>query len=321
MTAESSRQNILIIKLGALGDFIQALGPIAAIRRHHPNANITLLTTQSFEKMARRCPYFDEIWIDKKPKTFDLSGWLCLRKQLIEGRFERIYDLQNNDRTFLYFRLFPRSKRPEWVGAVKGASHSNRSPDRSIGHALEGHIQTLALGGINDIEIDDLSWINEDISHLSAPPSYALIVAGCAPQHLHKRWPAKHYAEIGNILVNDGITPLLLGTSAETEINASISALCPAALNLTNRTSIFEIAVLARNAMGAIGNDTGPMHLIAATGCPTTALFSGASHKVKHAPRGRNVVILQEENLENLSVERVKNTLFEQEILRSDTTR
>src|SRR6266568_4059670 len=47
---------ILVIKLGALGDFVQALGPAAAIRAHHPEAAITLLTTAPFAELARAAP-------------------------------------------------------------------------------------------------------------------------------------------------------------------------------------------------------------------------------------------------------------------------
>ncbi|HZT52668.1 MAG TPA: ADP-heptose--LPS heptosyltransferase, partial [Stellaceae bacterium] len=39
---------ILVIKLGALGDFVQAMGPAAAIRAHHPRAEITLLTAAPY---------------------------------------------------------------------------------------------------------------------------------------------------------------------------------------------------------------------------------------------------------------------------------
>ncbi|HAK62204.1 MAG TPA: ADP-heptose--LPS heptosyltransferase, partial [Alphaproteobacteria bacterium] len=39
------KQRILVIKLGALGDFILAMGPFKAIRHHHAGAHITLLTT------------------------------------------------------------------------------------------------------------------------------------------------------------------------------------------------------------------------------------------------------------------------------------
>ncbi|MEP0337122.1 MAG: lipopolysaccharide heptosyltransferase family protein, partial [Alphaproteobacteria bacterium] len=41
----SPRRNILVIKLSALGDFVQALGPMQAIRAHHPGARVDLLTT------------------------------------------------------------------------------------------------------------------------------------------------------------------------------------------------------------------------------------------------------------------------------------
>lgn len=305
MTAGSKSTKILVIKLGALGDFIQALGPMAAIRRAHPDTHITLLTTKPFEEFARRCGYCDEIWLDRKPRALNIPGWLSLRSKLLRGGFARIYDLQNNDRTSFYFRLLPKTRRPEWVGAAKGASHANLSPERTVGHAFEGHVQTLALAGITDIEIDDLLWIKEDLAAFALPPAYALFVPGCAPQHPHKRWPAENYAAIGNLLAKRNIRPLLIGTASEAEINRRIQTLCPAAIDLTSRTSLFQIAALARKAQGAIGNDTGPMHLIAATGCPSLALFSGSSHKVKHAPRGRNVTIIQEDTLENLDVKTV----------------
>ena len=38
-----SRLAILVIKLGALGDFVQAMGPAAAIRAHHPDAETVVM--------------------------------------------------------------------------------------------------------------------------------------------------------------------------------------------------------------------------------------------------------------------------------------
>ena len=150
-------RHILVIKLGALGDFIQSLGPMAAIRAHHPQDRITLLTTAPYESIARESRYFDDIWIDKRPKFFDLKGWLSLRNLLNAGRFARVYDLQNNDRTSFYFKLF--APRPEWVGVARNASHRNTSPDRTAGRAFYGHRQTLALAGIPDVAIDAMAWM------------------------------------------------------------------------------------------------------------------------------------------------------------------
>ena len=42
---DDGAERILVIKLGALGDFIQAMGPFKAIRNQHPDARLVLLTT------------------------------------------------------------------------------------------------------------------------------------------------------------------------------------------------------------------------------------------------------------------------------------
>jgi hypothetical protein len=55
--AAKDASRVLVIKLGALGDFVQALGPMAAIKHHHAGAPITLLTTQPFAAFARATGY------------------------------------------------------------------------------------------------------------------------------------------------------------------------------------------------------------------------------------------------------------------------
>ena len=45
-TKTTPQKKYLVIKHGALGDFILATGPMAAIRRRHPKSHIVLLTTQ-----------------------------------------------------------------------------------------------------------------------------------------------------------------------------------------------------------------------------------------------------------------------------------
>lgn len=300
MSQHEDSTRILIIKLSALGDFIQALGPMAAIRKHHPNAHITLLTTPIFKEFGEECGYFDDVWIDKRPKIFNLFGWLSLRKKLVNEQFSRIYDLQNNDRTSLYFKLFPKHKKPEWVGVATGASHQNTSPHRTAGHAFDGHKQTLQRAGIKNIEIDNLSWIKEDLSRLGLKSPYILFVPGSAPQHPQKRWPQKKYGALAQQLTQNNYQIVLLGTTAEKEVTDAIETICPDILNLTGQTSLFEIAALAHGATGAIGNDTGPMHMIAPTGCPSLILFSAHSNPTRHAPKGEDVQTIQRDNLEDL---------------------
>ena len=303
MQRSNRLQNILVIKLSALGDFIQALGPMKAIRAHHPDAKLTLLTTKGLTTFAEKSGYFDEILVDERPKWHDISGWLTLRKTLNNGAFDRVYDLQNNDRTAFYLKLF--SSRPEWVGAAPGASHRNTSPQRTAGLAFDGHVQTLALAGIQDVQVDPMDWIKADLSAFELKKPYVLIVPGCAPTRPEKRWPAEHYISFCRALSGKGLQPVLIGTDAEKDVTGQIAAACPEALDLTGQTALFDIVPLAREAAGAVGNDTGPMHMIAPTGCPGLVLFSRHSNPARHAPKGPRLSVLQVPDLADLPANHV----------------
>ena len=76
---------ILVIKLGALGDFVLATGPFAAIRAAHAEENIVLLTTAPFAEFARASGYFDEVWIDERPSRINLIAIQRLRRKLRRG--------------------------------------------------------------------------------------------------------------------------------------------------------------------------------------------------------------------------------------------
>lgn len=297
-------EKILVIKLGALGDFVQALGPMAAIRKHHAEAHITLLTTKPFEGFGRDCGYFDEIWVDGRPGALNLPEWMKSRKKLNAAHFTRVYDLQNNDRTSFYFQLF-KTPKPEWVGTAPGASHRNTSPERTAGHAFDGHVQTLGLAGIDNVKVDTLAWMQADISAFDLKEPYVLLVPGSAPDRPEKRWPAQKYGALATELAGQDFQPVLLGTDAESEVTRIIHEQCPAALNLTGQTSLAQIVTLARDAAFAIGNDTGPMHMIGPTGCLSLVLFSSHSDPVRHRPKGQDVHTLQSADLNDLNVKDV----------------
>ena len=115
-------RSILVIKLGALGDLFLALDVFHAIRAHHANDHIVLLTRKQYMGFASQMPWFDEVWDDSSPKPWHVSRVLALRRRLLDGSFSRVYDLQGNDRTNSYFRLLGRNA-PEWVGNARGCSH------------------------------------------------------------------------------------------------------------------------------------------------------------------------------------------------------
>ncbi|NBX66405.1 MAG: glycosyltransferase family 9 protein [Proteobacteria bacterium] len=297
-------RNILVIKHGAFGDFMQSLGCLAAIRRHHADDHITLMTTKPFEAMARASGYVDEVYVDGRPKWYRIRRWFALRLWLIAQGFDRVYDLQNSERTSAYFKLF--SKKPEWSGIAKGTSHAIADDAaRKNKHVFQALVEQLAVAGIAPVTHDELRWIEADVSAFSLPVKYALVVPGCSAKHKAKRWPEGRYTDVCRWMVQKGVTPVLIGTADEVEVTSAIKAQCPEAVDLTGKTSLMQIAVLARGALCAIGNDTGPIHMIGPTGCPTLGLYPGFSNPVRHGPLGARVKTIQKKTMADITTDEV----------------
>jgi ADP-heptose:LPS heptosyltransferase len=300
----SQAGRILVIKLGALGDVVQALGPMAAIRQHHPGAHIVALTTAPFVPLLAASPYVDETWTDTRPRFWQIGAWLALRQRLRAGRFDRVYDLQTSGRSSFYFRLMGPGKRPEWSGIAMDASHPHTDPRRDFLHTIERQADQLRTAGIASVPPPELAWLDADTSRYGLPARFALLVPGGSASRPQKRWPAELFGALATELDKRGIVPVVLGVSDERPLAAAIRTACPAARDLTGDTSFAEIAALARRAQFAVGNDTGSMHLIAAAGCRAVVLFSGDSDPALCAPRGQ-VTVLRKPDLAELPVTEV----------------
>tara|TARA_B100000676_G_C17917997_1_gene753840 strand:+ start:119 stop:1039 length:921 start_codon:yes stop_codon:yes gene_type:complete len=297
---------VLVIKLGALGDFVQALGPFAAIRKYHEQASLVLLTTAPYLPIAEASGYFDAIRSDGRPEWWKWTGKRSLRTWLRDLAPTRVYDLQTSARSSGFYRLFG-PPRPEWSGIATNCSHPHDNPARDDMHTIERQREQLKVAGIMDVPSPDLDWLDADTTRFPLPQRYVLLAAGGAVHRPEKRWPA--FAQLATALAARALTPVLLGTVAERDVTTSIRETCPAAIDLTGRTSLLEIAGLARRAAGAVGNDTGPMHLIAATGCPSVVLYSHASDPALCAQRGPDVRIIRKASLSELSTEEVEAQL------------
>lgn len=298
----SEAPRILVIKLGALGDFVQAMGPFAAIRAHHRQAHITLLTTRPFQALAEASPYFDAVWLDTRPKLWQVCRVAALARRLRGEGFARVYDLQTSDRSAWYFRLM--GGRVEWSGIAPGCALPHANPERDRMHTVERQAEQLRMAGIEAVPRPDLAWADTDPARFGLPPSFALLCPGGAAHRPGKRWPASGFADLAVWLAQRDIAPVLLGTAAEAAEIATIRGQCRQAIDLGGKTSLPDILGLGRRALLAVGNDTGPMHLIAAAGAPSVVLFGADSNPDLCAPRGA-VTVLRVADLAGLEPDRV----------------
>ena len=315
MTASrGDAEKILVLKFGALGDFVLALAAMKRIRLAHPKARITLLTTPPFEALAKASPYFTLVEIDGRPDSF--GEWLAMVRRVRSVGYDRIYDLQTSSRSSLLFHML-RPFAPQWSGIAIGCALPHRNRTRETMHTLERQADQLksagiwpdAPTGVDTAPPPDLSWIlnkvgaQRPMSTGNAPRPYALLVPGGSAGRLEKRWPIERYAELAAMLRGQGLDIVVIGGPEESALARVIQRKVQSR-DLTGRTDFAQIAALGARASLAVGNDTGPTHLIAAAGAPTLVLFSSASNPDLCAPRG-HVTILRAAALADLAVSEV----------------
>ena len=311
----AARDRILVIKLGALGDFVQAFAGFETIRAAHPGAEITLLTTPPFAGLAEASGLFDRVETDGRPSS--LAGELKMLGRLRARRYRRVYDLQTSSRSRLYFYAFLPSP-PEWSGISRGASHRQRRPDRDALHNLDRIADQLHVAGIapacppGQAPAPDIGWATRDpqgvLDKFGLARPYALLAPGASSVKAEKFWPSDRYAALAQRLAEAGLRVGLVGGPAEAEACEAIARDVRGALNLAGRTSLLDLAALGSQAALAVGNDSGPTHLMAYAGAPGLMLMSKVTDPGHCAPRAK-MGWLKREDLADLSVDEVFETL------------
>ncbi|HEY0883444.1 MAG TPA: glycosyltransferase family 9 protein [Archangium sp.] len=87
-----------------------------------------------------------------------------------------------------------------------------------------------------------------------------------------RRVVPERFADAANALLERGVTPVVTWGPGEEPLVDAVLAACPRAVRAP-ATSLDELASLMRGAVVTVCNNTGPMHLAAAVGCPALALF------------------------------------------------
>ncbi|MDD3029636.1 MAG: glycosyltransferase family 9 protein [Alphaproteobacteria bacterium] len=298
----SARERILVIRLGALGDLIFCFRAFHAIRQAHPEADIALLTRAPFVSFAEKMPWFDRVFVDTHPTLRTPFSWLRLRRTIRTFAPDRIYDFQGKRRQSILYMLLGGPWGPAWSGAAPACRYPRPWPPAPGMSFQSFTMAQLRAAGVKDAGVPDVSWLDAPVDRFSLPSRYVVLLPGCSPQALHKRWSAEKFALLARALQKKGMACVALGTKDDALPIETLCAEAPGTINLCGKTNLFEVAGILRRAQCVIGNDTGPLHMAAALCVPTVALFSGRSNPVWSAPPGPKVLCLCRDSLEDLSV-------------------
>ncbi len=284
--------NILIIKLGALGDVVMATPLIAAIQRAHPDYTVHLLTSAPYRSIFTDWP---GLHLTSRPRR-GLSNLVRTLRWIRQLRCARIYDLQGNDRTGLLCAL---SGSPIRIGNHPRFPYTHHPQSAWTGqsHIFERMLEVLASGGVEGVDhLPQLPISDPDRAAVAAwadahdlqERRYVLLHAHASPSRPEKRWP--YFESLGQRLSTYGLTPIWVGGPDDATENRRLRELA-GGLDATAEFSLTALAQLARRARFAVTNDSGPMHVLAAAGVPVFGLFGPSDWRRNHALGQREHVI------------------------------
>jgi len=128
---DTSAKRVLVIQLGGISTFVQALAAARRIREAHVGARITLLTTEATKELAEKAPYFDAVEADGKPT--EPQAFTNLIKCLRGAKYDMVCDLGGSSRPNNHFQGL-RPWPPNWSGRIAGARHAFLDPERADTH-------------------------------------------------------------------------------------------------------------------------------------------------------------------------------------------
>jgi ADP-heptose:LPS heptosyltransferase len=291
--------NILIIKLGSLGDVVQISGALRDIREHHKNEKITILTTSKYLNLFKNCPYIDDCLEDERLPRYNIFYLLRLKKNINSLNFNKVYDLQNSNRTNFYRKF---------LFNIKDWSTSKDIPDNKYNNSvLQRFDEQLRKSNIETRYTlkPDFNWAVQHANNynLDTIKKYILFFPFCSKDLIHKRWP--YFSELISLIKQNHPQYELVVAPGPGEIEEAKSLNIKVALNNNLALNFFELASLIKNSHLVIANDTGPAHMAAHLGAKGFTLFGPHTTPEKVSIEREKFIALQTMDLKSLFADRV----------------
>jgi len=280
--------HILVIRGGAIGDFLLTLPVLAALRRRYPGARLVVLGHPPIAELAVAGGLADEVHsIAARTLTgfFVRGGEVPGESAAFFSRFDLIISFLYDPDGVFHEQLL----RCSGASLIRGPHRPDESQAR---HATDTYLQPLEQLGI--VAADPVPRLPLGVPHQAGdgPVSRRLALhPGSGSQR--KNWPEdKWQALLDEILQNTALDVLLVGGEAEMDrLPRLANGRPPSRLRLAWNLPLVELARRLGECAGFVGHDSGITHLAAALGLPCVVLWGNSAQAVWR-PRGDGCQLL-----------------------------
>jgi len=309
------KPRILVIRGGAIGDFILTLPVIAALRRQFPQAHLEVLGYPHIAQLAVAGGLADRV---QPIEARGLAGFFA-RGGTLEPDLMDYFSEFDLVISYLYDpdEIFKTNVGRCLVKQFIVGPHRPDEADRI--HATQVYLKPLERLAIFDADpVPRLAFNHQDSSgradlpvSLDAQQRVPTIALHPGSGSEKKNWPETKWAGlIQQVIATTRWNLLLVGGEAEGERLRRLAAvLPPARCSIAQGLPLAELAQRIQSCAAFVGHDSGITHLAAAVGLPCVVLWADTLEEVWR-PQGELLVILKEiTGVRAISVEKVMNEL------------
>jgi heptosyltransferase III len=274
-----SPMRILFVTATRIGDAVLSTGVLSHLLDRYPGARLTIAAGRDAAPLFADVPGLERIITIEKQRW--RMHWLGLYGAVALKRWDVVVDLRASAIAYLLWgkRRYVAQKRQVGEHRVK---------------------QMARIFGLDTVPSPRL-WIapaREAEAASLVPHGTPILAIGPAANWRGKEWRAERFAELAQRLTAPGgLFPnarvaVMAAVHERPQAMPLIEALGNRAIDLVGKIHLLTVAAVIKRTALFIGNDTGLMHLAAATGTPTLGLF-GPTQAARYAPWGARTTVAQ----------------------------
>lgn len=274
---------------------------LRALKRTYSESHLTLLLRPRVADLMQTHPYVDTCLVDNKTE-----GRYRSAKNLVRQLRDKVFDIAVvlHPTSFRNALLPFLARVPIRVGtnvSGRGMLLTGSCKDDTGVHEVHRYLRVLKLLNI-DTPLSSLEFWHTDADRqfverlLRAEgilPDDRIVALNLGTTWTTKRWDVANFANLIQQITRllPEIKIVLVGSSEEEELARSLPASL-SVINLVGKTEILQLGALLERCEVCVTCDSGPMHIAAAVGTPTVALF-GPTSPVRHQPHGTGHTVIE----------------------------
>jgi heptosyltransferase-3 len=283
----TGNERFLVVRTDRIGDLVLSTPVPEAIKSHYPESLITMLVSPYAADVIKGNPNIDEVIVDDAgDQNKRIKGFYVLLKEIRRRKFDVAILLKPTLRlSVLLFLAGVKHRIGTGFRFYQILFNQKVYMHRKVNlkHEAEYNLEMLNPLGIISQRImpkiyvapQEKELVRNIFNEFKITPEDTVVVIHPGSGNSSLNLPAKRFAEVADGLVEKMNAKIIFtGSDKEKNLLDSIkNKMQYESINLAGRTSIPQLTAVLQKCDVLISNSTGPMHLAAASGTPTVAIF------------------------------------------------